>query len=325
MAYQHNGNAAELLLDSYKRDSNPFVTDTTIRFPDRDGGFEEIKKLKELFFRNYWNSGLIIINELELKKKINELGQLFFDGIKPFFSEDAKMSEFPIQSMTGGVNSLTTTGKILSTKNHPSMTGGSLVSAIIDNVLEQLANIREKLKKDVEAAYKGDPAARSYAEIIRAYPGFGAIGIQRVAHILYQLGVPSYPRELTEYIHSKTGIDIHPGAKIGEYFFIDHGTGVVIGETAEIGDWVRIYQGVTLGVLHFEQEGEGVLKKGYKRHPVIGSHVVVGAGAKLLGPIIIGSHVNIGANSWITEDIPVYTSVFVAEHPRLEKRNKKGR
>ena len=290
MEYQHNGNAAELLLDSYQKDREPFIIDTTINFPHRDNGFEEIKKLKELFFPNYWNNGLITTNESELKKKINELGQLFFDGIKPYFSETAK------------------------------------ISVIVGNVLGQLANIREKLKKDVEAAYKGDPAAKSYAEIIRAYPGFGAIEVQRVAHILYKLGVPSYPRELTEYIHSKTGIDIHPGAKIGECFFYDHGTGVVIGETAEIGNWVRIYQDVTLGVLHFEKDGGEVLKKGYKRHPTIGNHVVIGAGSKLLGPITVGDHVNIGANSWVTEDVPDHTTVFVAEHPRLERmpKNKKG-
>ena len=286
MEYQHNGNAAELLLGSYQKDREPFIVDTTINFPHRDNGFEEIKKLKELFFPNYWNAGLITRNELELKKKINELGQLLFDGIGPYIPEAAK------------------------------------ISLIVDNVLGQLANIREKLKKDVEAAYAGDPAAKSYAEIIRAYPGFSAIEIQRVAHLLYNLGVPSYPRELTEYIHSKTGIDIHPGAKIGECFFIDHGTGVVIGETAEIGNWVRIYQDVTLGVLHFEKDGGEVLKKGYKRHPTIGNHVVIGAGSKLLGPITVGDHVNIGANSWIQEDIPPYTTVFVVEHPRLERMPK---
>ncbi len=115
------------------------------------------------------------------------------------------------------------------------------------------------------------------------------------------------------------------GAKIGEYFFVDHGTGLVIGETTEIGNWVRIYQDVTLGVLHFEKKGGEicVLKKGYKRHPTIGNYVVIGAGAKILGPVNMGDHVNIGANSWLTEDVPANTTVFVAEPPRLEKRNKK--
>lgn len=157
--------------------------------------------------------------------------------------------------------------------------------------------------------------------IIRSYPGFNAVLMQRIARVLYENGVPSYPREIMEHIHSFTGIDIHPGAKIGEYFFIDHGTGVVIGETAEIGDWVRLYQGVTLGVLHFQKEGESnALKKGYKRHPTLGSNVVVGAGAKLFGPINVGSNVNIGANSWIQEDIPDNTTLFISEHPKLVKR-----
>ncbi len=151
---------------------------------------------------------------------------------------------------------------------------------------------------------------------------FRAVLIQRVAHVLYELGVLSYPRELTEHIHSVTGIDIHPGAKIGEYFFIDHGTGVVIGETAEIGDWVRLYQQVTLGVLHFEKEYEVSLKKGYKRHPTIGSHVVIGAGAKILGPVVIGNYVSIGANSWVQEDIPDYTTAFISEHPKLVRKQK---
>lgn len=287
LRYKYKGDAVDRLLLSYQEDKNDgnFITDTTLRFPSRDNGFEEVRTLKELFFPNYWNSGSITNSEHreELENKINELGQLFFDGI------------------------------------HPYMSGEDGILEIVHNILGQLPDIREKLKKDIEAAFKGDPAARSYTEIIRAYPGFSAIEVQRVAHVLYNLGVTEYARELTEHIHSKTGIDIHPGAEIGEYFFIDHGTGVVIGETAEIGDWVRMYQGVTLGVFHFEKDGGGVLKKGYKRHPTIGNHVVIGAGATVLGPITIGDHVNIGALAWITEDIPDYNTVF-GKHPRLERR-----
>jgi len=185
--------------------------------------------------------------------------------------------------------------------------------------------LREALKKDIEAAFAGDPSAMDYTEIIRSFPGFTAIMVQRFAHEIYELGAGSYARELGELVHSLTGIDIHPGAKIGEYFFIDHGTGVVIGETCEIGKFVRIYQGVTLGVLHFEKEenSDGTLKKNYKRHPTIGNNVVIGAGAKILGPIDIGSHVNIGANSWIQEDVPDYTTVFIKEHPELVKKERK--
>lgn len=286
MEYSYNNKIIDKFLQSYSLDIGLFNTDTTIEFPCRGDGFEEVRLLRELFFPNYWNSGKITKpeNKVMLEEKIRYLGQLFFEGIQPFLSKNED------------------------------------VSSIVDQALEQLSDVREKLKKDVEAAYKGDPAAKNYAEIIRAYLSFSAVQVQRVAHILYKLGAQSYARELTGHIHSKTGIDIHPGANIGEYFFIDHGTGVVIGETTEIGDWVRIYQGVTLGVLHFEKNGDGTLKREYKRHPTIGNHVVIGAGAKILGPVKIGDHVNIGANSWVQEDIPPYTTVFVREHPILEKR-----
>jgi serine O-acetyltransferase len=276
---------AKKLAESYKRDRLPFLTDLGLKFPERKGCFGEVMILRELLFPNYWNSGHLTdpenVNALEAK--VRALGTLLAKGIRPCVSSESD------------------------------------AHAAAGEVLSRLPEIREALKKDVEAAYSGDPAARGFAEIIRAYPGFMAVMVQRVAHVLHELKVPSYPRELTEHANSLTGIDIHPGAKIGEYFFIDHGSGVVIGETAEIGDWVRLYQGVTLGVLHFEHEGE-VLKKGYKRHPTIGSHVVIGAGAKILGPVVIGDRVNIGANSWIQEDIPSGTTVYVSEHPKLARR-----
>jgi serine O-acetyltransferase len=200
---------------------------------------------------------------------------------------------------------------------------------ILDNITDKaieiindLPKLRATLKTDVEAAYAGDPAATDYTDIIRTYPCMIAITIQRFAKILYDNKIPTYPRELTELAHNITGIDIHPGADIGKYFFIDHGTGVVIGETCHIGQWVRIYQGVTLGVLHFEKDTDNpcIIKKGYKRHPDIGNNVVIGAGAKILGPIKVGDHVNIGANSWIQEDVPDCTTVFITEHPKLVKK-----
>jgi len=190
------------------------------------------------------------------------------------------------------------------------------------DVINHLPELREILKTDVEAAFAGDPAATDYTDIIRTYPCITAILIQRFAKILYDYKIPTYPRELTELAHRITGIDIHPGASIGKFFFIDHGTGVVIGETCNIGQWVRIYQDVTLGVLHFEKDATNpcIIKKDYKRHPDIGDCVVIGAGAKILGPIKIGNHVNIGANSWIQEDIPDHTTVFITEHPKLVKK-----
>ena len=193
---------------------------------------------------------------------------------------------------------------------------------ILSKITSNAKELRETLKTDVEAAYAGDPAATDYTNIIRTYPCIIAIIIQRFAKILYDYKIPTYPRELTELAHKITGIDIHPGASIGKFFFIDHGTGVVIGETCNIGQWVRIYQGVTLGVLHFEKDKDNpeIIKKDYKRHPDIGDCVVIGAGAKILGPIKIGNHVNIGANSWIQEDIPDHTTVFITEHPKLVKK-----
>jgi serine O-acetyltransferase len=289
MKLERDSKAVKNLFLSYEKDTAPFVTSITTKFSSRHYPFEEINLIKQVLFPKYWNCGYIAKKEnaRDLASKIEYLGELFFEGISPYVENKKE------------------------------------VDKIVGKVVENLGTIREQLKKDVVASYSGDPAARTYTEIIRSYPGFLAIEIHRISHLLYSFGAGGYAREISEVIHSETGIDIHPGAKIGNFFFIDHGTGVVIGETSVIGNWVRIYQDVTLGVLHFEKDGVDKVKKGYKRHPDIGNHVVIGAGAKILGPVKIGNHVNIGANSWITENIPDYTSVFVAEHPRLEKRKSK--
>ena len=177
------------------------------------------------------------------------------------------------------------------------------------SLLSKLPDIREIMKKDVKAAYNGDPAAKSYDEIILSYPGVKAIAIQRLAHVLYDLDVPLIPRMMTEYAHSITGIDIHPGAKIGEGVFIDHGTGVVVGETAIIGDNVRIYQGVTLGAGNFPKNACGMLIKGLKRHPTVGRNVTIYSGASVLGDITIGDNSEIGGNVWLTESMPAGTKI----------------
>ncbi|EDR22005.1 serine acetyltransferase, putative [Entamoeba dispar SAW760] len=181
-------------------------------------------------------------------------------------------------------------------------------------MLEKLPVIRETLKTDLIAAYAGDPAAPGLALIVRCYPGFQATMIYRVAHVLYECGERWYCRELMESVHSYTAIDIHPGASIKGHFFIDHGVGVVIGETAIIGEWCRIYQSVTLGAMHFQEEG-GVLKRGTKRHPTVGDYVTIGTGAKLLGNIVVGSYVRIGANCWINSDVGDNQIVYISEHP----------
>lgn len=172
-------------------------------------------------------------------------------------------------------------------------------------VLKKFPELRTTLQTDVQAAYRGDPAARNVEEIILSYPCVLVISLQRIAHILYNLKIPLLPRMLTEYAHERTGADIHPGAQIGSDFFIDHCTGVVIGETARIGNHVKIYQGVTLGAKSFEVDNNGNPVKGVKRHPDIGEHVTIYAHATILGgETRIGSNSIIGANVWLLESIP---------------------
>jgi serine O-acetyltransferase len=186
--------------------------------------------------------------------------------------------------------------------------------------LEELPELRKLLALDVQAAHDGDPAVKTLDEIIFCYPGLEAVTIYRVAHLLHQLEVPLIPRMMTEWAHSKTGIDIHPGATIGRHFFIDHGTGVVIGETCEIGDHVKLYQGVTLGALSFATDGEGNLVRGHKRHPTIEDHVVIYANATVLGgATVIGHHSVIGSSVWLTRSLEPHTTV-VLEKPKLKIR-----
>jgi len=175
-------------------------------------------------------------------------------------------------------------------------------------LLRKLPALRTRLSVDVQAAYDGDPAAKSIDEVIFAYPAIVAITIFRIAHELHTQGVPLLPRIMTEHAHSVTGIDIHPGATIGQGFFIDHGTGVVIGETTIIGNHVKLYQGVTLGALSFVMDEEGRLVRGRKRHPTIEDNVVIYAGATILGGnTVIGEGSVIGGNVWLTHSIPPNT------------------
>ena len=168
----------------------------------------------------------------------------------------------------------------------------------------ELPKIRDLLAGDVKAAYAGDPAAKTPGETIFCYPSITAMTNHRIAHALYVLGVPLIPRIISEMAHSRTGIDIHPGARIGEQFFIDHGTGVVIGETSIIGSGCRLYQGVTLGALSFTKDSDGVLVKGEPRHPILENNVTVYAGATILGRVTIGEGSVIGGNVWLTESTP---------------------
>ena len=173
-----------------------------------------------------------------------------------------------------------------------------------EELLNALPGILEVLKTDIRAGYEGDPAAKSMDEVVITYPAFKAIAIFRIAHRLYEMNVPMIPRVMTEIAHRATGIDIHPGARIGNYFFIDHGTGVVIGETTVIGEHVKLYQHVTLGAKSFDLSEDGTPVKGVKRHPNIGNNVVIYAGATILGgDTCIGDDCVIGGNVWLTHSI----------------------
>lgn len=188
--------------------------------------------------------------------------------------------------------------------------------------LKAIPSLRKALAADIRATYHGDPAAKSYDEVIFSYPGIFAITVYRIAHLLVKLAVPLLPRIMTEYAHSITGIDIHPAARIGKSFVIDHGTGVVIGETSAIGNNVRIYQGVTLGALSIPK-GASEKFRGKKRHPTIENDVIIYSGATILGgETVIGARSVIGGNVWLTESVPPDTTVVI-ETPRLIYKSKK--
>ncbi len=179
------------------------------------------------------------------------------------------------------------------------------LETVFPSLLENLPEVRRQLQTDLVAAYQGDPAAKSVDEVVLCYPAFKAISTYRLAHVLYVDGVPLLPRMMTEYAHRLTGIDIHPGARIGDSFFIDHGTGVVIGETTTIGCNVKLYQHVTLGAKSFEVGEDGTLVKGIKRHPDIGDRVVIYSGATILGgETQIGNDCIIGGSVWLTHSVP---------------------
>ena len=195
--------------------------------------------------------------------------------------------------------------------------------AAVTALLNGLPEIRDILSEDIQAAYEGDPAAKSTMEVVMSYPAIIAITVHRIAHALHRSGVPLIPRIMSEYAHSRTGIDIHPGAVIGPGFFIDHGTGVVIGETCRIGRRVKLYQGVTLGALSFAKEADGSLVKGIKRHPDVEDNVVIYAGATILGgETVIGHDSVIGGNVWLIESVPPGSTVY-NQTPRPMIRTKR--
>jgi serine O-acetyltransferase len=195
----------------------------------------------------------------------------------------------------------------------------------MEKFCHSLAEVRELLRTDIEAAYEGDPAALRHEEIILSYPFIEAIGIQRLAHRLHEFGAPIIPRMMTEWAHGRTGIDIHPGARIGTHFFIDHGTGVVVGETCRIGNHVKLYHGVTLGARSFAKDNAGQIVKGGKRHPDVEDHVTIYPNSTILGgETVIGAHSTIGANVFLMHSVPP-NSLVVYEEKQLSVLDKSAK
>jgi serine O-acetyltransferase len=271
--------------------------------PSREGVIEIIDKLKEILFPGYFTRGKL--DPVNLRYSMGESAATLFDMLSDQIGRSIR---------------------------HDCLRYGQQCSEcdeqghrIALRLLQDIPSIRKILATDVLAAYQGDPAAKSYDEIIFSYPGILAITVYRVAHKLFEYNVPLLPRIMTEYAHSVTGIDIHPGAEIDESFVIDHGTGVVIGETTEIGQNVRIYQGVTLGALSIPKDSADQFR-GQKRHPTIEDDVIIYSGATILGGnTIIGARSVIGGNVWLTQSIPPDTTVIL-ESPRLiyKSKNKKS-
>ena len=225
----------------------------------------------------------------------------------------------------GELGSKDTVGDIVSEleKEMALLCPGKNAHEIASEFVSRLPEVKKLVESDVQAAYEGDPAATSPMEVVMAYPGLYAVTIHRLAHELYELQVPIIPRVMSELAHSKTGIDIHPGAKIGERFFIDHGTGVVIGETCVIGKNVKLYQGVTLGAKSFDKDPvTGALVKGVKRHPNVEDNVVIYAGATILGgDTTIGHDSEIGGSVWLIDSVPPNSKVYnQPPTPRIKTR-----
>ncbi|MDI3317934.1 MAG: serine acetyltransferase [Bacillota bacterium] len=269
------------------------------RYPDAERLVRLIGKLRRVLFPGHYSGRQAV--RLDVTALNERLGDIFWDLADEIHSARPHACD--------------TSGSVC-----PEMGWAQEVAA---EFIARLPDIRATLCGDVRAAYDGDPAAKSYDEILLAYPGFFAVLVYRLAHELWRLGVPLIPRMMTEHAHSVTGIDIHPGARIGRNFFIDHGTGVVIGETAVIGDHVKLYQGVTIGALSFPKDEHGELIRNQKRHPTLEDDVVVYSGATILGgSTVVGRGAVIGGNCWVTESVPA--GAMVLHRPTVELRPPHG-
>ena len=260
--------------------------------PSKESVIEIIDKLKEVLFPGYFNREKI--DPVNLKYYLGQTVSILFDMISEQVCRSIRHDCFRYDNPCSECQD----------RGHE----------VALHLLESIPSIRQTLATDVRAFYEGDPAAKSFDEIIFSYPGIFAVTVYRVAHRLYEMEVPLLPRIMTEYAHNLTGIDIHPGADIGESFCIDHGTGVVIGETTRIGRRVRLYQGVTLGALSLPRDA-GDKYRGKKRHPTIEDDVIIYSGATILGgDTVIGARSVIGGNVWITKSVPADTKVVMEPH-----------
>ena len=257
-------------------------------------------KLAQYFHQNRYQSATVVINVADVRHSVDELLCLLFPQRGSPVSKETADIEVLIGTLKKKFIGYFDSVSAINTKNKADS------ATLVESFFEGLPKIAETLDLDVSAAYQGDPAAYSREEIIITYPGFYAVCIYRLAHAVHGLGLPLIPRLMSEYAHEKTGIDIHPAAIIGESFFIDHGTGVVIGETASIGKRVKIYQGVTLGALSVKKKMQSI-----KRHPTIEDDVVIYANSTILGgDTVVGSGSVIGGNVWLTESIPSGSVAF---------------
>ena len=282
----------DILEEDYSRGREIDIKDTFVH-PDKNEIIKLLDKIRSIIFPSYFKS-----QDYHLYSERTELSTKLEDVLYNLGRQIALVLKYLPEYSNKSEDELSATADELAL-----------------SFLEKLPKIRALIDTDLEAAYTGDPAAFNKAEIIFSYPGLFAITVNRIAHELYAMGIPIIPRIMTEYAHTETGVDIHPGATLGEYFFIDHGTGIVIGETAVIGDGVKIYQGVTIGALSTR---DGQKLHGKKRHPTIENNVTIYAGASILGgETVIGEGSVIGGNAFITSSVPKGTKVRM-KNPELE-------
>src|ERR1043166_620222 len=281
----------------------------------RDSVSELLQTYGETGGINYLEVAGKLPSRLSIEAACTELMSLMFPG----FRSEALVSSSDLADVTRArVRSLRVRLKTEVCRSLGKTPPDPETETSADNFLKtffgELPHLRRILWTDIDAAYEGDPAAQSYQEIILAYPALEAIAIQRMAHVLYLKGLPLIPRIMTEWAHSRTGIDIHPGAKIGSHFFIDHGTGVVIGETCEIGTRVKLLHGVTLGARSFQKDQHGKIKKGGKRHPTVEDDVTIYPNSTVLGgETVIGARSTIGGNVFLMQSVPPDSLVYYEE------------